>query len=316
MQDPMPRLAVVARRLLSAIKGFEKAILGQVEAVTEATEAAKANQNVPPEVIVRAELNLPHGVEIRKSANDASDDKKYQSRTLWIGRLTFVVAVLTLFSLIVYACISARQLREMRRAAKATQEAADAAKSAADTASTSIRPWIKINTVELRESAGPIRTLMFHWFPTGAAVPPMIQVKVSVLNVGHSVAQNAQVISELFFGKFESDKWHDDVTKEEERFCASVPIRPPNGASKIVFPSEPAEWNMGIEGIIREGDAGSTVAASLILCVDYNGTPTPPYQTQAWFGLYQNNSVFINTELDADANNLRLIRDESGDHAN
>jgi len=115
MQDPMPRFAVLARRLLSAIKGFEKAILGQVEAVTEATEAAKANQSISPEVMVRGELNLPHGVEIRKSATDALVDRKYQRRTLWVGSLTFAVAALTLIAIVVYAAISAWQLCEMRK---------------------------------------------------------------------------------------------------------------------------------------------------------------------------------------------------------
>jgi hypothetical protein len=120
MQDPMPRLAVLARRLLSAIKGFEKAILGQVEAVTE---AAKVNQTIPPEVMVRAELTLPHGVEIRKSATDALFDRKYQRRTL-------LLSWFTLIAILAYAAISAWQLCEMRKANKISDKALESVQRA------------------------------------------------------------------------------------------------------------------------------------------------------------------------------------------
>ena len=60
------------------------------------------------------------------------------------------------------------------------------------------RPWIKITTVELRPGIAPIKTLMFHWPLTGAEVPPILQVKVSLLNVGHSPAQNVEAVPEFF----------------------------------------------------------------------------------------------------------------------
>lgn len=81
------------------------------------------------------------------------------------------------------------------------QKSTDAAKSAADAAYVSIRPWIKIDKVELIQATGPIKTLMFHWPTTGKLVPPTIQIRPSLMNVGHSVAQDVEVEGEFFLGE-------------------------------------------------------------------------------------------------------------------
>lgn len=235
-----------------------------------------------------------------------------RSASFWTAAATIVIAFTTLV-----------QWTEMRKATRAAQESADAAKSAADIASAGLRPWIKIKSVELRKGIGPIKTLAFHWFPTGAAMPPVIQVRASVVNVGHSVAQDVEIIPELFFGRFVSDKWHDVVSREEERFCRSAANQVSSSAASIIFPSESSESNMGVGGIVHDTDTmrtpGSPLthsAASLILCVNYRGAPTTQYQTEAWFGLYEDNLVLIAIGVDGDASHLRLIRDENGDHAN
>jgi hypothetical protein len=84
--------------------------------ITEATETANAKHSVPPEV--RAEVNLPKGVEIRKSAADAGDDSKYQRRTLF-------VASLTLLAIVIYAGLVYLQWREMIGATDAAQRTID-----------------------------------------------------------------------------------------------------------------------------------------------------------------------------------------------
>jgi hypothetical protein len=207
--------------------------------------------------------------------------------------------------------------------ARAMKKLAEAAKRQAEIASVGLRPWIKITAIELRPGMGSIKTLGFHWPLTGAAIPPMLQVKVSMLNVGHSPAQDVEVIPELFFGKFTSDKRHNIVSNEEQRFCKSVIDRLPTAAASVVFPSDPSEIYLGAGGTVQDSDItrvlGSPTpssAASLILCINYKGAGSVSYQTQALSGLYEDNQILIPIGLDVDADRLRLIREPNGDHAN
>lgn len=128
MLDLPPQLVMLARRFLSAIADIGKALQNQAEAIAESTNAANEKQNVRPEVV--AELRAPQGIEIRKSADEAANDKKYQFRTLLISWLAFSVSVATLLSLIAYAYISGGQLHEMRKATKAATDAVEAAQQA------------------------------------------------------------------------------------------------------------------------------------------------------------------------------------------
>jgi len=91
VRDKAPKLAMLIKRLLIAIKNAEKAIHSQNEAITQATKAANAKQSIPP--LVRAEVNLPDGIETHKRATDAADDKKYRFWTLLVSWLTFIAVV-------------------------------------------------------------------------------------------------------------------------------------------------------------------------------------------------------------------------------
>jgi hypothetical protein len=205
---------------LSAIKGFEKAILGQVEAVTEATEAAKASQSVPPEVIVRAELTLPHGVEIRKSGTDALFDRKYQRRTLWVAWLTFA-------ALIAYASISGWQLCEMRIATKATQDAAGAAQSAAVTARTAV----EASANQFRQDERPYVWAYPVAGPNNGVLPTIgenIYIRVDFKNSGRTPATNlAPTQSRTIVGP------KNEARRQAREFVAEYPMT--NGT---VFPPE------------------------------------------------------------------------------
>ncbi|MHB8485524.1 MAG: hypothetical protein ACYDCM_07325 [Candidatus Acidiferrales bacterium] len=107
---------MLAKRLVSAIEEIRRAIQEQIKpvSVTDSTanEAENVKQGVPP--LVRAEVNLPQGVEIHKSASDTRYEQSYQFRTLLSSWVSIGVAILTLASLIGYAIISYGQLREMR----------------------------------------------------------------------------------------------------------------------------------------------------------------------------------------------------------
>jgi hypothetical protein len=235
---------------------------------------------------------------------DAPREKSKAADWVLVG-LTVAIAIAAFWS----AWVFQGQLEEAKRTTELTREAQ--------------RPWIKITDVELRKGYGPIKTLAFHWPLTGAEVPPMLQIEVRMLNVGHSVAQDVEVWPELFFGKFYSGKWHDVVAKEQQRFCKSEIDRTPSSAVSIVFPLDSTESYMGVGGVVHETDityipnnAGRYSAASLILCVNYRGAGTARYQTQALLGLYEDKQVLINIGVDVDDNHLKLERDQSGDHAN
>jgi hypothetical protein len=114
MNERPPRLSVLARRLLSAVRDIGNALQEQNKATAEANEAANAKQSVTP--LVRAEVDLPHGVETRKSTSDARSDNKYQFFTLLILWLTFGAVV-------VYATLAYLQWREMIGATDATERA-------------------------------------------------------------------------------------------------------------------------------------------------------------------------------------------------
>lgn len=288
---------------------------------TEAEKTDKEQSEIPP--FVRASVEIANGVEVHKSETDTKKEAHYKFWTLFLSASSLVVAVLTLISLIVYAYISHGQLIEMRKTTRATQDSADAADKSANTAIASLRPWIKIQGIELRKGVGPIKTLMFHWPLTGATVPPNLQINVSMLNIGHSVAQELEVNPEFFFGRFQSDKWYDIVTREQERFCKSIIDNAPTGAARIAFPSDPIGQPMGIVGIVHDADTmhvpgnpNSYAAASIIICINYRGDGGVHYQAQARSSLYEDNQALINIGLDADVSRLRLIREPNGDHAN
>jgi cell division protein FtsL len=198
--------------------------------------------------------------------------------------------------------------------AEQAKKQATAAEMSANAAYAELRPWMRIMDVQLRGGKDPIETLMFHWPLTGKPVAPMLQVKVSAFNVGHSVAQNAEVFPELFFGTFEADKWHDVVTQEERRFCQSVMNRREQARDMaVIFPSDSKDWYIGVGGTMQEPN--HKAASALIVCVNYTSVATNNLQTQAWFGLYERRSVLIDLGTDVNATELQLIRDESGDHA-
>jgi hypothetical protein len=218
------------------------------------------------------------------------------------------------------SALNAHQLQVATVNTAAAIRSADAAKNSADATIVGIRPWIKITNVELRPSVGPIKTLMFHWPTDGREVPPTLQFKVTLNNIGHSVAENRQVIPELFFAPFKDNVWGHEIVREQERLCGTNRAHEPDSTASIIFPGESDEVYMGIGGIVHQEDifsdsAGRKAAAAvLIVCVNYMGSGIH-YQSQARFGIYENNSILLPINVDADAKSLKLIRDPSADRA-
>lgn len=115
----------VTRQFINLTKKFRKelrllvsklnsALDKQTEAIRETNQTANTKESVPPEVITH--VHLPESIEVHKRASDASDDKKYQRRTLFVSSVTF--AVLFGYTIIVYF-----QWREMINATGVSQQA-------------------------------------------------------------------------------------------------------------------------------------------------------------------------------------------------
>jgi hypothetical protein len=129
--EPTGFLALCGR-LFSNIGGLisiiQDGVKGKTPKYTETGEAKKEERNIPP--LVRARVEITESVEVHKSKADATAAEKYEFRTLLFSGLSLGVAVLTLISLIIYACITHRQLHAMlasneinRAALVATQRA-------------------------------------------------------------------------------------------------------------------------------------------------------------------------------------------------
>src|SRR5882762_6647990 len=151
--DKEPRLLQLVRNLLSGIRGILAIIEQQKEGTTpksaQTANTADENSNIPP--FVRASVQIIDGVEIHKSKADTTKEAGYQFWTLFISACSLGVAVLTLISLIIYACITHGQLVEMRKATKATQDAATAARDSADAAKHSV----EISEDQFRQAERP-----------------------------------------------------------------------------------------------------------------------------------------------------------------
>lgn len=148
---------MLMKRLMGAVKDVEKVLQRNTEKIAEATKATTAKQGAPVEV--RAEVSLLQGIETRKSATDASDDREYQGRTLRVAQLTLAAVA-------IYAAVAAWQLWEMRKATRATQDAANAAKQSADAAVRSAttaensfradeRPYVTVYSI--KSKTGPLK---------------------------------------------------------------------------------------------------------------------------------------------------------------
>jgi hypothetical protein len=129
MWDLPPQLVELAKHLLSSIRDIKEGLGEQKEAITtairETADAKKEKSDVPPRIV--AEVILPQGIEVRKSADEQTDDKNYQFKTLRIARRSLIVSILTLISLIIYAWFTHGQLVEMRKTTRAAQDASYAA---------------------------------------------------------------------------------------------------------------------------------------------------------------------------------------------
>lgn len=216
-----------------------------------------------------------------------------------------------------------------------TKQSADAAKTAADIAELSERPWIKIVEVTTHGNNLALPALSFQgygygFFPNGNK-QATLQLKVSLKNIGHSVAQ-VYTDYELFLPIWDkpgeaSGTYAETVATEQKKFCALSSKRTPFPMKFIVFPNEPSEWNGGVSQPItpqrvnqvpgQQWELGYVLPVAIV-CINYRlGDSSKVYQTSAVYEVFdpRDRTRFFAVGKDVIADRLLLERNPTKDEA-
>lgn len=102
--DKFRELTGIPRQLT----GIRRSIERQTRAIHEASEAAKQKAQSQP--VIRAILEIPQPVTTHKVADNTNKP--------WLKKLEIAIQVATAFAVIYYACVAARQWREMQKQVK------------------------------------------------------------------------------------------------------------------------------------------------------------------------------------------------------
>jgi hypothetical protein len=167
------RFGELIRSLLSGIRGIVTAIQEQEKGIAPETSSTQKTTNkqdsVPP--FVRANVHIVESVEVHKKAEETTEERAYQSKTLKVSWLSFCVALATLISLIVYACITHGQLIAIRETNWISR----------DVAQKQLRAYVGIEPSFL-ENLAPNSTTT---------------VSFSVTNFGQTPAYNSRIYSDV-----------------------------------------------------------------------------------------------------------------------
>jgi hypothetical protein len=128
MRNKAPKLAMLMRRLLEAVKDVNRAVQNQTEAINAGGENRDAKANIPTEV--RCEVRFDQQTVAQNRAEQDRNHRTQNSvrKAAWAA---FIAAS-------IYSIIAACQLHEMQKATRATQDAANAAKDGVTVAEKSI----------------------------------------------------------------------------------------------------------------------------------------------------------------------------------
>ena len=241
----------------------------------------------------------------------------------WLKRwkpYVFLLNVGTFIAVVWYACITKNMWQEMQSQTGIQRDAYVAAQ----------RPWIKIIEVDTRGNSPIVPALSFQE-GMGAGKPfqqATFQLKVSVKNVGHSVAE-VSVRPDLFLAPWSEGSFFEAVTKEQKSFCDSDYGAARSGyyPSTIVFPEEPFDWygagskisDSQIVSKFPETGNREFVVPVVIVCVDYRLKSLPSaYQTSAVYEVFRkdNRTRFFERGIGVPADKIFLVRDPQLDYAN
>jgi hypothetical protein len=196
----------------------------------------------------------------------------------WVDVGTIILEGFGLFVLVVYALATIAIWCANKKAADAAKEAANAAQTATAIASKQLdlseRPWIAPRFVP--------SYLMFR--QDGA----LLGLRITVTNIGHSVAESISVWTELYFES-------KTLLSEGKRYC-DIPKNATNKDYRggfLLFPGEPRSLEQpaiateeSVKEALTNGDLKNShmIEAHLITCIDYRSSiDSEHHQTIRYF---------------------------------
>jgi hypothetical protein len=158
MAEKPPKLSVLARQILAAIRNIGSALQEQNKKNADANKRAEMKQSVIPEVRVDV-VHLPPTTETQESAREASKDRTYKRCNVWISGLTFIAVV-------IYAGLAYEQWRAMANAADAAFDAVHEARQSRQQATRVLdatieqfrldqRAWLSVTDISIKNTVTP-----------------------------------------------------------------------------------------------------------------------------------------------------------------
>ena len=108
------RLIVFGNKIVAELRRLTDLVQENISATRESNRAREEHNRPTPEV--RAVLNAPQGIEVKKSASDTADERHYQNRSLLVQWITFI-------AIVVYAIVTWLSYQELIGATGAAQQA-------------------------------------------------------------------------------------------------------------------------------------------------------------------------------------------------
>src|SRR5208282_3468217 len=94
-----------------------------VDATRETQRTHEKQYGPPPEV--RAILDVPQGIETKKSAKDAQDERQYQRWSLWVQWVLCLATIGAFGAAAYYACYAKKQWETMNKTYDKIREQTD-----------------------------------------------------------------------------------------------------------------------------------------------------------------------------------------------
>jgi hypothetical protein len=185
------------------------------------------------------------------------------------------------------------------------------------------RPWIKVTDVQTRGNDPVVPALSFQ--NSVGYQQATFQLKVSVKNIGHSVAEIA-VRYDLFLPLWEN--FDTSVTNKEKSFCDSEmgSARAGYYPSRILFPDETFDWYGAAAQIVSESNVNRSPTSGdakwiipvVIVCANYRLKSLPSnYQSRAVYEVFRkdNRTRFFEPGVGMPADKIFLLRNDLKDFA-
>jgi hypothetical protein len=161
------RFIAIGNRIIRELRRLSDVIQQQIDAARKRDQGREQKDSPAPEV--RAVLNAPQGIETRKGAADAKQERNYQRHILRVQWILCFATIGAFGAAVYYAHYAEKQWRtmddtytEIQKQTNATKQAAGAATESAATASSALdasgkqfrideRPYLVLISMKLRE---------------------------------------------------------------------------------------------------------------------------------------------------------------------